>query len=91
MLSIKLSLETENIPHQSTKRGAKQTLFFAVTGFQFKIGEKWYRGESELVGLEKPEAQADAQALAAKEWFHLMIHGIPQAQEGGSAARVTNE
>lgn len=87
MLSIELSLETENISIKALKGVQSRPSFFAVTGFQFKIGEEWHWGERELVGLAEPEAQADAQALAAKEWFHLMRHGIPQAQEGGSAAR----
>lgn len=62
MLSIELSLETEKIPIKALKGVQSSPSFFAVTGFQFKIGEEWHRGERELVGLEEPEAQADAQA-----------------------------
>lgn len=66
MLSIKLlSLETEIVPVKALKGLQKRPSFFAVIGFQFKIGEEPHWGERGLVGLEEPEPQADAQVLAA--------------------------
>lgn len=62
-LSIKLSLETENMTIRSAKRVAKQTLLFCCHWLPVQNWRGVASGR-ELVGPEEPEAQVGAQLLA---------------------------